>query len=102
MTHPDGPGEDVCQAGFQDDQLDLYYHTTSVKARKVVRERKIPGLDGFVYLSTDVASTRPFNEGTTPVHVRVPADLAELRVEYLDGENVYRVPADQVDVIELA
>ena len=85
------------------ERVDLYYHTTRRRALKIVRERKIWGdSDGFVYLSNRMASTAPLHEGTTAVHVRVPAELANLRVEYYYGENIYKAPADQVDVIEMA
>jgi hypothetical protein len=84
-----------------DDRLDLYYHTTTRRARKIVRDREFGGRDE-VYVSDTPYGTHPSNEDDAAVHVRVAAELAELRVEWLNGEHLYRVPADRLSVIELA
>jgi hypothetical protein len=81
--------------------LDLYYHTTTGRARKIVRDREF-GRRAEIYLSDVPHGTHTSNEGDAVVHVRVPADLAVLRVEWLNGEHLYRVPVDRLSVIDLA
>lgn len=77
------------------DVLDLYHRTTPEAAAAIMRERRMTSKewDGSLYFSTARTGGQADGYGATIVHVRVPADVAELDDEFPDGEQHYRVKA---------
>lgn len=77
--------------------LDLYHRTTPEAAADIARTRRMTSLENTreAYFSTSLhGQATGYGDGV--VHVRVPAELAELDDEFPDGEQHYRVHIDRL------
>lgn len=79
--------------------LDLYHRTTAATRRAILATGRMVSREntGDVYFTTDPsAESQAVGYGAAIVHVRVPAQLAELDDEFPSGEQHYRVKADRL------
>ncbi|PPF87564.1 hypothetical protein C5E07_16640 [Pseudoclavibacter sp. RFBJ3] len=82
-------------------QIDLYHRTTEDAAAQIVRDGKFLTRENTreAFASTHVEGQAE-GYGAAVVHVRIDQAAAELDDEFPDGEQHYRIPLDQAQVID--